>query len=68
MGKTANTTTKLKDKGISYTDVREVKGKIKILKLSREEADYHDKEIGYQQGKAALTLSTEIIGLINKKL
>ena len=47
---------------------RTVNDKIKLLKTFREESDYHNKNITCPQSKDALSLSNEIIQLINKKL
>ena len=58
----------LSAKGVNRHDVREVKEKINDLKYFRVVADYHDKEISFQDSNKALTLSNEIISIINKKL
>lgn len=43
---------------------REVRNKIKDLKLFREESDYFNIEINHDKGKKALRLSSEIIQMI----
>ncbi len=47
---------------------RDVKTKIKILKAYRVMSDYHNEEVDFSKGNAALMLSKDIISLIDKKL